>query len=41
MSFKDTFILALVAIFSAAEQNVLCNFGRGNYDEQFCEIILN
>ena len=23
------------------ELNCMCNFGRGYYDEQFCEIILN
>ena len=23
------------------EQNGLCNFGRGHYEEHFCEIILN
>ena len=27
--------------FSSVEQNHLCNFGRGYYEEQFCEIILN
>ena len=25
----------------SAEQNQLCNFGRGHHEEQFCEIILN
>ena len=27
--------------FCSAEQNHLCNFGRGYYEEQFFEIILN
>ena len=27
--------------FCSAEQNHLCNFGRGYLEEQFCEIILN
>ena len=27
--------------FCSAEQNHLCNFGRGYYEDQFCEIILN
>ena len=27
--------------FSSVECNQLCNFGRGYYEEQFCEIILN
>ena len=27
--------------FFSVEQNHLCNFGRGYYMEQFCEIILN
>ena len=27
--------------FCSAECNHLCNFGRGYYEEQFCEIILN
>ena len=27
--------------FCSAEHNHLCNFGRGYYEEQFCEIILN
>ena len=25
----------------SAEQNHLCNFGRGHHGEHFCEIILN
>ena len=31
---------ALAAPFSA-EQNHLCNFGRGHHEEDFCELILN
>ena len=27
--------------FCSVEYNHLCNFGRGYYEEQFCEIILN
>ena len=27
--------------FCSAEQNHLCNFGIGSYEEKFCEIILN
>ena len=27
--------------FSSVECNHLCNLGRGYYEEQFCEIILN
>ena len=27
--------------FCSAECNHLCNFGRGYYEQQFCEIILN
>ena len=27
--------------FCSAEQNHLCNFGRGHHEEQFCEVILN
>ena len=40
MSFKDTSYLELWLPFCSAEQNSLCNFGRGYYEEQFCEIIL-
>ena len=28
-------------LFCLAEWNHLCNFGRGHYEEHFCEIILN
>ena len=27
--------------FCSAERNHLCNFERGYYEEQFCEIIMN
>ena len=27
--------------FSSAEQNHVCNFSRGNHEEQLCEIVLN
>ena len=39
--FKDISYLELWRPFCSAEQNHLCNFGRGHYEEQFCEIILN
>ena len=41
MSFKDISYLELRRPFCSAEQNRLCNFGRGHYEEQFCEFILN
>ena len=41
MLFKDISYLELRQPFCSAEQNHLCNFGRGCYEEQFCEIILN
>ena len=40
MSFKENSYLELWQTFCSAEQNHLCNFGRGCYEEQFCEIIL-
>ena len=40
MSFKYISYLELWWPFCSAEQNHLCNFGRGHYEEQFCEIIL-
>ena len=41
MPFKDISYLELWWPFCSANQNHLCNFGRGYYEEQFCEIILN
>ena len=41
MPFKDIPYLELWQPFCSAEQNHLCNFGIGCYEEQFCEIILN
>ena len=41
MSFKGISYLELWWPLSSVEQNHLCNFGRGYYEEQFCEIILN
>ena len=41
MLFKDISYLELWQPFCSAVQNHLCNFGRGCYEEQFCEIILN
>ena len=39
--FKDISYLELWQIFCSVEWNHLCNFGRGDHKEQFCEIILN
>ena len=40
MLFKKIFYLGPAAlVFSGAEP--LCNFSRGHYEEQFCEIIFN
>ena len=39
--FKDITYLELWQPFCSAEQNHLCNFGRGYHEEQFCENILN
>ena len=41
ISFKDIYHLELLRPFCSAEQNHLCNFGRGYQEEPFCEIILN
>ena len=41
MSFKDISYLELWWPFISAEQNRLCNFGRGNPEEQLGEIIFN
>ena len=41
MTFKDISYLELWWSFCSAEQNHLCNFGRGRNEEQFCEFILN
>ena len=41
MLFKDISYLELWQPFCSVEWNQLCNFGRGCYEEQFCEIILN
>ena len=41
MPFKDISYQELWQPFCLGEQNHLCNFGRGFYEEQFCEIILN
>ena len=41
MSFKIIYYLELWWPFRSAEQNHLCNFGRGQYEEQFCEFISN
>ena len=39
--FKEISYLDLWWPFCPAERNHLCDFGKGHYDEQFCEIILN
>ena len=41
MPFKGISYLELWLPFCSAEQNHLCNFGRGYQEEQFCEIIFN
>ena len=41
MLFKNISYLELWHPLCSAEQNHLCNFGRGYHEEQFCEIILN
>ena len=41
MSFKIIYYLELWLPFRSVEQSYLCNFGRGQYEEQFCEFILN
>ena len=41
MPFKDISYLELWQPFCSWERNHLCNYDRGYYEEQFCEIILN
>ena len=41
MLFKDISYLELWQPFYSTEENHLCNFGRGHYEEHFCEVILN
>ena len=41
MTFKDISHLELWQPFCSTERNHLCIFGRGCYEEQFCEIILS
>ena len=41
MLFKGFSYLELWQPFCSVELKHLCNFGRGYYEEQFCEIILN
>ena len=41
MPFKGISYLVIWQLFCLAECNHLCNFGRGYYEEQFNEIILN
>ena len=41
MLFQDISYLELWQPFCSIERNHLCNFGRGCYEEQVCEIILN
>ena len=41
MPFKYISYLELWQPFGSVEQSHLCNFGKGYYEEQFCEIILN
>ena len=41
MLFKDMSYLELLRPFCSAELNHLCKFGRGYYEEHFCETTLN
>ena len=41
MLFKGISYLELWQPFGSAKRDHLCNFGRENPEEQFCEIILN
>ena len=41
MPFKRISYLELWQPFCSAERNHSCKFGRGYYEEQYCEIILN
>ena len=41
MSLKHISYTELWQPFRSVEWNHLCNFGRGYYEKQFCEIILN
>ena len=41
MPFRGISYLELWQPFFSAKHNHLCNFGKGYYEEQFCEIILN
>ena len=41
MLFEDISYLELWQPFCSVEWDHLCNFGRGCYGEQFCEIILD
>ena len=41
MSFKDNSYLELWRPFCSVEQKLLCHFGKGHYEEQFSEIVLN
>ena len=41
MPFKDISYLKVWWPFCSAEQNHLCIFGRGHYEERLCDIILN
>ena len=41
MYFKDISYLGLWPPFCSVEQSHLCNFGKGHYEEPFCEFISN
>ena len=41
MPFKGISYMQLWQLFCSAERNRLCNYGRGYYEKQFFEIILN
>ena len=40
MSLKDISYLELCQPLCSAERSHLCDFDKGHYEEQFCEIIL-
>ena len=41
MAFKDISYLEFWPPLCSAEQNHWCNFGRGHYGKQLCDILLN
>ena len=41
LSFKDISYLQFWSPTCFVEHNHVCNFGRGQYEKHFCEIVLN